>query len=563
MKNDAVLPPVSDALLREYREYFLDFDDDGDGKLSKIEFMKMVENTGVELDFQEMKKAYNAADSDGDGMITFRNFLAAYSRGVANPAIANLKASSKGRRPLSEQLSIRTPADRKQRYYSDFYPDTNRGRNGLLRMIEGIKMEKASSPREESKAFITESKDSICGCYSDDESVVKPPSNNLVQDPFHNRRAKSLYAPTRHLKEIDESNFTVQNTDAAREKVEFRDNLNNNSNGNSPKLPLSKQISDDPAIRNRRGLSLHLAMNPDEEDVLSMLEERRRVSAVGDTKSPIKELKPFAVSPTEEPQSRFGEKECKGSTRRNKKRLSKQDHGDAVINVVENKFEEKERGASIRRNKNSYDSIDQASFGERETRGFVGQNKHSFDSTVDRGRFADKDSRRSLRRPRRSKQEAAETTMKRNTCHFEYYSATKPEETDDHPRRQKMSFEQQQDEEAVDNKEENMAAGQQEKRLVSKMLSELQHPRRKMTADGSPKLPLRQQFSDDIVARKGSPKAQNRARSSTPALLSVGMDQSRRGSGQSRQGSGVYPPAEAHVEFRKRFQDMDKTGDGE
>ena len=58
---------TSDILLIKCREYFSDMDLDGDGRLCRKEFLKMIEVIGMELDVSELRKAYDTADQDKDG----------------------------------------------------------------------------------------------------------------------------------------------------------------------------------------------------------------------------------------------------------------------------------------------------------------------------------------------------------------------------------------------------------------------------------------------------------------------------------------------------------------
>lgn len=67
-----------DKILRKCREYFKDRDKNKDGQLDPGEFQKMMEYVGVDIDVSEMEKAYLKADHDGNGSISFKEFLDAF-----------------------------------------------------------------------------------------------------------------------------------------------------------------------------------------------------------------------------------------------------------------------------------------------------------------------------------------------------------------------------------------------------------------------------------------------------------------------------------------------------
>lgn len=96
---------LNDAVLKKYRDYFRGFDKDGNGRLDRAEFMKMVENCGVDLDLEEMKRAYNKADSDNHGVITFRKFLQAYITNTPTARTSNMNRSSLRRRSSAPNIA--------------------------------------------------------------------------------------------------------------------------------------------------------------------------------------------------------------------------------------------------------------------------------------------------------------------------------------------------------------------------------------------------------------------------------------------------------------------------
>ena len=69
----------TDDLTNQIRQYFREIDSDGSGKLDPNEFSKMLRKLGVELDQNELMKIYKKADSNGDGEVSFREFLSSFA----------------------------------------------------------------------------------------------------------------------------------------------------------------------------------------------------------------------------------------------------------------------------------------------------------------------------------------------------------------------------------------------------------------------------------------------------------------------------------------------------
>ena len=80
-----------DHILKEIRQYFHELDVDGSGKLGPNEFSQMLEKIGVRLEQQELMRIYRKADENGDGEVSFREFLSAF---------AGEKKENRGNRPL-------------------------------------------------------------------------------------------------------------------------------------------------------------------------------------------------------------------------------------------------------------------------------------------------------------------------------------------------------------------------------------------------------------------------------------------------------------------------------
>lgn len=59
-------------------KYFWYSDKNADGKLSSLEFLKMLDVLGMKLSDKEKQTAFTQADGDGDGMLSFKEFADAY-----------------------------------------------------------------------------------------------------------------------------------------------------------------------------------------------------------------------------------------------------------------------------------------------------------------------------------------------------------------------------------------------------------------------------------------------------------------------------------------------------
>lgn len=72
---------LKNLLSNELKDYFKCFwisDQDFDGKLSAYEFSKMISRLGMKLNDKDMKKAFDAADTNKDQLISFNEYLNAY-----------------------------------------------------------------------------------------------------------------------------------------------------------------------------------------------------------------------------------------------------------------------------------------------------------------------------------------------------------------------------------------------------------------------------------------------------------------------------------------------------
>ena len=68
-----------DKILMECRNYFRDLDTDGNGRLDRKEFSHMLNQIGVKMDENYMRKAFGQVDKDSDGSISFREFVQYYN----------------------------------------------------------------------------------------------------------------------------------------------------------------------------------------------------------------------------------------------------------------------------------------------------------------------------------------------------------------------------------------------------------------------------------------------------------------------------------------------------
>jgi len=85
-----------EVVLRRFREYFRELDVNGDNMLSAEEFTRMVSMVGMDLDVDELKKAYERVDRDGSGSISFKEFLDCYKTQISTSEIYNGSRISDG-----------------------------------------------------------------------------------------------------------------------------------------------------------------------------------------------------------------------------------------------------------------------------------------------------------------------------------------------------------------------------------------------------------------------------------------------------------------------------------
>ena len=67
-----------EAELKKFRDFFRSMDTNEDGILNWSEFQRMTDNFGINLNFDEMRKAYQRVDQNHDGGISFKEFLDRY-----------------------------------------------------------------------------------------------------------------------------------------------------------------------------------------------------------------------------------------------------------------------------------------------------------------------------------------------------------------------------------------------------------------------------------------------------------------------------------------------------
>jgi calmodulin len=60
---------------QQLREAFEAGDSDGNGKIDFVEFVAMLERLGADLDAAKAQFGFEAVDTDGDGMIDFDEFV--------------------------------------------------------------------------------------------------------------------------------------------------------------------------------------------------------------------------------------------------------------------------------------------------------------------------------------------------------------------------------------------------------------------------------------------------------------------------------------------------------
>ena len=71
---------LSEAEVKESCKYFWSCDDNGDGKLSKHEFINLLAELGLSLRRRSAERAFEIADTSRDGSITFAAFFRTYVR---------------------------------------------------------------------------------------------------------------------------------------------------------------------------------------------------------------------------------------------------------------------------------------------------------------------------------------------------------------------------------------------------------------------------------------------------------------------------------------------------
>ena len=69
----------SDKILTQCRNYFRNLDTDGNGRLDKKEFNHMLNQIGIKIDENYIRKAFGHVDKDSDGSISFREFVQYYN----------------------------------------------------------------------------------------------------------------------------------------------------------------------------------------------------------------------------------------------------------------------------------------------------------------------------------------------------------------------------------------------------------------------------------------------------------------------------------------------------
>lgn len=123
---------ISDNFLSKCCGYFFEQDEDGNGKLSMIEFQSMLGRIGLQMPTEKIKQLYKKVDRNKDGSISYREFAEAYmktltindkkelsSNGInqqwRRDSVNGVKAESR------ELLSIDRQRDRR---YSSVEPDT-------------------------------------------------------------------------------------------------------------------------------------------------------------------------------------------------------------------------------------------------------------------------------------------------------------------------------------------------------------------------------------------------------------------------------------------------------
>ncbi|CAM0949060.1 unnamed protein product [Alopecurus aequalis] len=80
MSGDGTAAAMSSEQLREFREAFAFFDNDGDGRISAEELSTVVRSLGQSPTDEELRDMVRDVDADGNGTIEFSEFLALMSR---------------------------------------------------------------------------------------------------------------------------------------------------------------------------------------------------------------------------------------------------------------------------------------------------------------------------------------------------------------------------------------------------------------------------------------------------------------------------------------------------
>ena len=57
------------------KNLFRNFDNDGDGRISKQEFLKMLSSLGYTISHQEVSQMVNSFDQNGDGEMDYSEFM--------------------------------------------------------------------------------------------------------------------------------------------------------------------------------------------------------------------------------------------------------------------------------------------------------------------------------------------------------------------------------------------------------------------------------------------------------------------------------------------------------
>ena len=114
--NNIDIDKSSSDLTKMYRSYFRDMDVNGDGKLSKEEFLRMSQAIGLNLGKEHLERVYAKADETGDGMVTYREFVAAFStdgradnrarKASVRPERSSFRSPNKGRHQSTTERKV-------------------------------------------------------------------------------------------------------------------------------------------------------------------------------------------------------------------------------------------------------------------------------------------------------------------------------------------------------------------------------------------------------------------------------------------------------------------------